>query len=157
MLFIATWMLAWAAAAQQVSPDDFRELQGDWSGQLTYLDYTSGKDETIVARLSASVKNQQFELAFSYPIEPGRGGKDLYTIRDQGRMINDLKVLERSVNPGGLIRIVLEQKGTDGNDFKPATFHHILEIGKNKFTLTKMVRYEGDKNFFRRNTYTFSR
>jgi hypothetical protein len=72
-------------------------------------------------------------------------------------MINDTKVIECSVLPGGALKIVLEEKGKDCNDRKPATFHHVMVISKNKFTLTRLVKFDDDSNFFQRNQYSFSR
>ncbi len=152
-LFLSVMVLA-----QKVSSNDFKVLEGNWTGQLTYLDYTSNKQETIPSTLKASVtRSNKFELKFGYPGESGKGGADVYKISEDGSLVNNMKVLERTEQQDGTLKIVLEQKGPDGNDHRPATFHHILEIGKDKFVMTKMVKFDNEKNFFRRNQYEFSR
>lgn len=141
-----------------VSSKDFTPLAGEWKGTLTYLDYTSNKSESIKANLYAELKNDSlFELNIYYTDEPSHNAKDKYRIRENGTMINDTKVIERSVQPNGVLKIVLQEKGDDGNDSKPATFHQVILISKNKFTLTKLVKFDGEAAFFQRNQYSFSR
>jgi len=150
--------LAAMSHAQTVSDKDLDKAAGDWKGKLTYLDYTSGKVESIDASLSVTrLKENQFEFAVRYPGESSHNGKDLYRITDDGRAINGVKLLERPAGVNGILKIVFEESGTDGNDRKPATFHHVLEIGDRSLSLTKMVRYEGEQIFFERNRFSMSR
>lgn len=144
--------------SQRVSINDFKNIEGSWSGQLTYLDYTSNKQESINANMKGHTKgNNQFELDFRYPGETGKGGSDVYSLQKNGRAINGMKVLERTESSDGSLKIVLEDKGKDGNDNKKATFNFILEMGNNKFVMTKMVKFDGEKEFFQRNQYILSR
>jgi hypothetical protein len=148
------------ASAQNstVRSKDFTPLAGKWTGTLTYLDYSSNKLESIKANLYTEIKNDSlFELNIYYTDEPSHNAKDEYRIREKGTIINDTKVIERTALPNGVLKIVLEEKGKDGNDSKPATFHHVMLISKNKFTLTKLVKFDGEATFFQRNQYTFSR
>lgn len=155
---IASFLMIAYASAQKVSTNDFKALQGNWSGKLTYLDYTSNAEESITTTLIASVTgSNMFELDFRFPGESGKGGADSYKISEDGKLINDMKVLDRSIEKDGILKIVLEQRGPDGNDNKWATFHHVLEIGKNKFRMTKMVKFDDEKNYFRRNQFVFTR
>jgi hypothetical protein len=141
-----------------VNGKDFTPLSGKWTGTLSYLDYTSNKSESINANLYTEIKNNSlFDLNIYYTDEPSHNAKDEYRIRKKGTMINDTKVIERSVLPNGFLKIVLEERGKDGNDSKPATFHHVMIISKNKFTLTKLVKFDGETSFFQRNQYSFSR
>lgn len=147
-----------AAAQAKISIADLVPAAGKWKGQLTYLDYTSNKQESIPATASVDIKSENlFKLAIYYTNEPSRNGKDVYRINKKGTMINDQKVIERTLQADGTLKIVLESKGPDGNDHKPATFHHELVIGKTVFTMTKLVRFDGDDQFFQRNQYAFSR
>ena len=92
-----------------------------------------------------------------YVDEPSHNGKEECRIKAKGTMINESNVIERTAQPDGALKIMLEEKGKDGNDFKPATFHHVLLIDNNKFTMTKLVRFDGETTFFQRNQYSFNR
>jgi len=159
-VFIAISAILFTVSAftQKVSTADFKPLNGNWSGKLTYLDYTSNTEESISTTLKASVTgSDMFELDFRFPGESGKGGADTYKISEDGKVINDMKVLDRTVEKDGTLKIVLEQRGPDGNDNKWATFHHVLEIAKNKFRMTKMVKFDDEENYFRRNQFVFTR
>jgi uncharacterized membrane protein YphA (DoxX/SURF4 family) len=141
-----------------VNINDFKPLEGRWSGTLTYLDYSRNTNETIKTNVEVSIKNAAlFEVGIFYSDEPNKNGKDKYRIRKKGAMVNKRMVIERSIQSDGSLKIVLEEKGKDGNDSKPATFHHVLLIAGNKFTMTKLVKFDGETNFFQRNQYSFSR
>lgn len=147
-----------AASAQTVTKNDFTVLEGKWKGTLTYLDYTSNKEETIKANAIVEVnKGNFFLLGFYYTDEPNKNEKDRYYIKAGGTKINNMKVIERSVQPDGHLKIVLESTGTDGNDYKAATFQHVLIVGPTVFSMTKFVRFDGETTFFRRNEYLFKR
>ncbi|HMU46805.1 MAG TPA: hypothetical protein PKC72_10580 [Chitinophagaceae bacterium] len=157
-IILSTLFIAASAFSQKVSTNDFKALEGNWSGKLTYLDYTSNTEESISTTMTASVTgSNMFELNFRFPGESGKGGSDIYKISEDGKVINDMKVLDRKVESDGTLKIVLEQRGPDGNDNKWATFHHVLEIRKNNFRMTKMVKFDDEKNFFRRNQFVFTR
>lgn len=141
-----------------VTINDFTSLKGRWTGTLTYLDYSNNKSETIKANLDVVIKDSSiYELAIFYTDEPKKSGKDSYRILKNGTKINDRLVIERTVDADGNIKVVLQDKGTDGNDYRPATFHQVLVIGKNNFTITKLVKFDGEEKFFQRNQYVFSR
>lgn len=144
--------------AQPVKDADFQTVAGTWTGKLTYLDYSSNKEVAIDAKLATIRKKENhYELKFDYPNEPGYGGKDVYRIAESGTMINDMKVIERNTQADGSLKIVLEAKGKDGNEGKAATFNHVLLLSSKKFSITKMVRFDGEEKFFQRNQYVFTR
>lgn len=117
--------------AQTVSNNDFQIIIGNWTGQLTYLNYGDSKEVSIKAALAVEMKKKNlFVLNFDYPDEAGHGSKEKHHIKNKGRYINNQLVAGRSVQEDGSIKIILEEKGKDGNGPKQATFHHILIIGK---------------------------
>jgi uncharacterized membrane protein YphA (DoxX/SURF4 family) len=159
---IASLLLCIAISGHAQNPavniNDFKLLKGRWNGTLTYLDYGSNTNETIKAGIEVTIKDEKvFELELFYSDEPDHNEKDKYSINENGTMVNTRKVIERTIQPDGSLKIVLQEIGTDGNDYKPATFHQVLLISKNKFTLTKLVKFDGETNFFQRNQYSFSR
>jgi len=159
---IVSLFLLFGLSSQAQEPvvkiDDVKIVEGRWIGQLTYLDYSSNKSESIRASMEVTIKNaSEFSFNIFYTDEPKKNGRDKYVIKADGTFINKRKVIERSIQPDGSLKIVLEEKGTDGNDHKPATFHQILLLGKNNFSITKMVKFDGEENFFQRNQYVFTR
>jgi uncharacterized membrane protein YphA (DoxX/SURF4 family) len=155
LLFVAVNTQAQSAV---VNISDFKLLQGNWEGTLTYEDYSSHTSEKIKATGEIKIENENsFLLSIGYPDEPKMNSKNKYVIDKSGMTINDKKVIERTLQPGGLLRIVTEERGEDGNDHRPATFHQVWMISSKKFTLTKLVKFDTDKEFFQRNQYVFTR
>jgi hypothetical protein len=145
-------------AQQTISINDFKTLEGKWKGSLTYLEYRSGTSETIKSNAAIAIKEGDiFELSLYYTDEPDHNNAELYQIKEKATMVNNMKVVERVMQADGSLKIIFESKGPDGNDYKPATFNHIYIIAKNNFTITKMVRFEGEDKFFQRHQYSFSR
>lgn len=158
---IALVLLCLGMSGRAQSPvtgiDDFKLLQGNWEGTLSYEDYSSHKTVTIQATAAITIEGSSFLMSIDYPAEPGRGDKSRYAIAENGMLINNKKLLERSLLSGGILKIVLEEKGRDGNDNKPATFHQVWMISKNKLTISKMVKFDDGQDFFQRHQYVFNR
>lgn len=149
-----------AAAAPVVEPSDFATSAGDWVGVLAYQDYTSGAPTTIPVRASLTISgpdSRQVGLRLAYPEEPDQDGDRDFTISDDGRQVSGLAVVERSTSADGTVRIVLEERGRDGNDDQPATFHHVLLVSPTSLVITKLVRFDGTTDFFERHAYRFTR
>lgn len=159
---IASVLLCIGLNSQAQTPvvgiNDFKNLEGNWQGTLIYQDYSSHTSETIQATGKLKIESDSsFMLSIDYPDEPGKGEKDKYIIATNGLTINNKKIRERTLQPDGTLKIVLEEKGEDGNDNKPATFHQVWMISKNKFTITKMVKFDTETAFFQRHQYVFSK
>ena len=151
-------ILFFQGIAQTVSDNDLSIIIGKWTGVLTYLDYTSNiKDSVKTSLVVEKISRDHFQFRFIYSNESSHNSKDNYTIRRNGEFVNDMKVLERTKLADGSIRIVLEDKGTDGNDNKPATFHHILLMSDDSLSMTRMVNYSGSNEYFQRNQFVFRR
>jgi hypothetical protein len=146
-------------SALTVSIKDFKPAFGKWRGTLTYLDYTSGKPYTmpcnITVRKDESNSNQVI-LAYEYPNEPKANGKDTIIISTDGRMIDDEQVVSKEKG-NGLLKIISERNGVDGNDSKKAVIRHVYSIGKKSFSVRKEVRFDGDEKWILRNEYKMSR
>jgi hypothetical protein len=158
IICLACTIGSYVSYAQTVTLADLAAMKGNWKGQLSYLDYSSNKQESIKASLTVNqLSDGKVELNFNYPNEPDYKSKEVYTIRQNGTYISDMKVIERSALADGGYRIVLEEKGKDGNQNLPATFHHIIELKGNTISLAKQVKFDGGGEFFERNRYTLSR
>ncbi len=126
-------------------------------GTLTYLDYNSG--ETTVIRSSLSVQRARssgaWNLAIGYSDEPHADMSDVVAISADGRQFADERVVERSVEPDGSLRVVTEGESTD-NDL-PGLMRHVYVIGERACSLQKLVRGEADGEFFERHIYRWTR
>ncbi len=141
-----------------ISQKDFLPITGKWTGTLTYLDYTSNKTERIPANALIELAGaDSYDQYLYYSAEPDKNKKFRYTISTDGRMLNDMTVVEKMMLEDGKLQLILESSGADGNDNKPARFRHILIIGEKTFSITKMVKFEGEKDYFQRNRYEFGR
>ena len=163
--FFAGIILSTTAMVQTpsfIQPEDLKNLQGSWKGSLTYKDYSTGKETAIAAtvichRTKPESESRTWVMNFDYPLEKGHDHSEEYRINKEGTVISNQPLVEKIVLPDGSLKIILEEKGKDGNDQKPATFHHIIELCANKLRITKMVRLDGEQAFRKRNEYQFSK
>ena len=147
-----------AAAQQKINITDFKPLEGKWKGSLTYLDYKSNQPTTIpVNTMVETVNDSSFNQYMYYSDEPDKNSGDLYKINKEGTMLNEMKLVSKTKQADGSVKIVLEYKGPDGNDYKPGTMQRIMEISPGRFVITKMVKFDGEDTFFQRHQYSFRR
>lgn len=158
MLFICICLFFINAKAQKINSGDLDQLTGKWTGKLTYLDYTSNRPESIPSLLTVAKKrNSLYRFSFSYPGESGRSSVENFLVSEDGKTISKMRIVEYVKTPGGEFKLVLEEKGKDGNNHRPALFHHIVASSGEKLVLTKMVKFNGEEEFFQRNQYVFTR
>lgn len=175
LVALVSMLIAFASGGCQSAPTvtaaDLNRLTGPmWTGTLTYRDYTTNKSTTIESTLQVvkvaglpQVGNDYadagvtpgWEFRFGYPREPKANSTKIIALSPGGDKIGDELVTKRATLPGGTLRIVTEKPGTD-ND-RPALFQFHYNIAPNSFTLTKLVRPDGEGEFFERNKYQWSR
>lgn len=140
-----------------ISSHDLEPLMGEWTGSLTYIDYSSSKPYTMPANLIVSQgKNQdQFLLFYAYPKEPKANNKEKLKISDGGQQLNNHPVISKQDLPDGELEITTEYSGRDNN--KAALIRHIYTLGKDVFIVKKVVKFENSEAWLERNIYSFSR
>lgn len=137
---------------------DFATVSGKWTGTLTYLDYTSNNTVSIPANTLIEIAaGNSYDQYLYYSAEPDKNKKSNYAISADGQMLNDMQLAEKKVLSDGSLQLVLESKGVDGNDDRPARFRHILLLSEKQFVITKMVKFEGEEQYFQRHEYRFGR
>lgn len=143
-----------------VSVKDFKPVIGEWTGTIIYKDYTSGKPFTMPANVVVE-KDKSNEhhliLRFAYPEEPKANGNDTLVFSRDGRQLNGEMVISKEKNEQGLLQVVTERTGVDGNDNRSAILRHIYTIGKKTFIIRKEVRFGGEEEFIMRNEFNMSR
>lgn len=158
---VITIALAVTAFAQtaKLSAKDLEPLEGKpWTGILTYLDYQSKKPTSIKSNLAISrstVDQLTWTFDMQYPLEPKANKKDEVKLSSDGGTFDGERVVERTKLPDGVLRIVTTKPGKD--DDRSATFRHTYLINKTAFSIRKDVRFDGEKEFFERNTYSWTR
>ncbi len=159
LLLVIAFAVTASAQTASISARDLRPIEGkQWTGTLTYLDYTSGKRTTIksnivVTHSGSDALSWTFEMY--YPLEPAANGKDDVKLSLDGRTFNGEAVIESTRLPGGILRVVTTAPGKDDN--RDATFRHTYLIGKKTFSIRKEVRFDGTDEFIERNIYSWER
>lgn len=142
-------------SASKVLPADIdRLVDKPWVGKLTYLDYSSGKRTTLETSLAVTRvegKPSSWKFAIGYPGEPKANGSSLVSISVDGRQFDGETVSERKRLKVGALRIVTDRDGED--DGKPAHIRHVYLVSDTAFSIQKLVRFNGAKNFLERNRY----
>lgn len=138
---------------------DVDRLAGDpWVGTLTYLDYTSNQLTTIdsslmVRRTDASAATWEFGVGYSK--EPHADSKEVVSLSGDGTMLGDEVVVSREETADGGLRFVTECDGMD--DERPARFRFEHTVTAKEYVRRKMVRFNGEEDFFERHVYRWGR
>lgn len=144
-------------AQNSVTPADLEPLLGEWTGSLTYVDYSSNKPYTMPANLTVSQgkSEHQVSLMYTYPNEPKANSKGKIKISDQGKKLNNEMIVSREVLADGSVQVTTSYKGKDNN--KEAMIKGVYVLGKAICVIRKEVKYDNSENWLKRNEYTFER
>ena len=144
-------------AQTQISNQDFASLAGNWSGSLTYLNYSSDDLYTLPAELKVVNDKKADKVIFyiSFPEEPHANTIDTLSISEDGTLLEGEHVISKNKLDNGSLEIVTEITGTDGNDDKLAVIKHIYAIGHKNFLLQKKVRFIEGGDWITRNEFNF--
>lgn len=136
---------------------DFKPAQGDWKGQLRYLDYTSDTLRTIPASARLLMDEPGgFDLYIFYAEEPSKNDRSAYRVEAEGTRVNGMTLVEKRDSAGTRI-LVFDEEGLDGNDKRPATIRRIWQVSPQRFAIIKQIRWKGETVFFERHRYQFAR
>lgn len=138
---------------------DFVPSLGEWTGTLTYLDYTSGKPYSLPVKILISQNKgslDQLLWEYKYPYEPKANGVDTVKITQNGGGINNERVVE-VVRGKEINFITTEMNGFDGNDHKPAIIRHAYALGSQSLGFKKLVKFQGEDKWVLRNEYSLKR
>lgn len=148
-----------SSGAPRIKASDLKRLTGaQWTGTLTYLDYSKNTKVSIPANLTVSQSAEHrlsWIFEYTYPDEPQANTKRSMAIAKDGRTFGDELIVERTTLPDKTIKIVTNKNGKD-ND-KPAVFRFTYLLSDKVFSLKKEVSYDGSNEFFERNEYSWKR
>ncbi len=145
------------AQAQSIQIKDLASSVGSWEGNLTYLDYSTGKPFTMLANLKISLTADERGLimSYEYPKEPHANSTDTTSIA--GAFFGKDKIVAFNKDSPAGFTLVTEVDGTDGNEDKQAILRHRYLLGKNTFTITKDVKFLGTDRWIKRSEYVFKK
>lgn len=140
-----------------VSPEDLEIILGDWTGSLTYIDYSSNEPYTMPADLIVKQEKNKNELTllFKYPNEPNANSKGQISVSDKGTKINKELVISKQELSNGQLQITTEYNGKDNN--KKALIRNKYILGSKQLVIRKEVKFKNSIEFMLRNEYSFKR
>ncbi len=155
--------LSFAADPPIAYQSDLYGMVGEWSGELTYLDYGSDTVRvTVEAQLSADTAGGVLITRFIYDEKAGdqmiRWGE--WTVSPDGKRLNMNEekswfVTGKTITNNGTT-LVFQAPGTDNN--KPAQITHVLWIGhQDSLVFSKQVLYRGGGREFLRHEFRLGR
>lgn len=158
-----TGLIAWVVgvagceSSAKLHPEDIDHIAGSWVGTLTYRDFTTDKQVAIPAAMTVTKVGElaAWEFRISYPKEPGMSGVETVALNQDGALFGDEPVVERSVQPGGVVRFVTEKESFDNR--RPALIRYIYLMGDSVCSSIRYVQLKGQKDFFERHRYEWKR
>ena len=142
-----------------LTEEHLRVFEGDWTGQLTYLNY--GDDKTLVelpVKMTATMGDKGLSFEYFYT-EPGgsvekRRGK--FELRGKKVYYNgNWELVSTTVEDKENWSLELKSTGKDNN--RKADFQMTVTVTPSKITATKKVKYDGTDAYFMRNEHIFER
>lgn len=150
-------LVSHSAYNQQIPAQSLDVLAGeDWTGELTYLDYSSNERVTMPVQMAVSILGDGvYQIAYSYPNEPKANSRHKIRISRNGKRIagNEVTGIERS-DDGSLV-IFAESNGRDDNE--KARFYFTYRVGGSTFISRKEVMFAGRSQKILRNEYRLER
>lgn len=145
------------SSEKTIVPEDFKELLGDWTGTLTYIDYSSGKPYTMPANLTVEKGKNEYELVLfnNYPNEPKANDKDKLVLSKDGKQLNKKDVKSKEDLADGRVQITIEYRGKDNK--KKALIRSVYVLGESQFSIRKEVQFENSKLWKKRNEFKYKR
>ena len=148
--------------AQEVS-EYMHQIVGQWSGALTYLDYSDDISQTTLnCQMKASWTNNKGTISIGFEEPNGKVIYDKAKIKlfsDQERVKFDgvvYKIDSYSSDPSGdQWTLVLIAEGQD--NYKPAMIRQSIVLEVDNLSLVKEIKYEGSAAYFTRNSYNFNK
>ncbi len=158
VLFLSTNAFAQSIGEEdRITASDIQTVVGEWTGTLTYIDYSSGEPFTMPANLLAEEGKNQFQviLNYVYPNEPHANSKGKLKMTEDGSQVNisDVIAVERK-EADGLV-VTTEFSGKDNN--QKATIRNNYIISQDKLVINKEVKFEDSTEWLKRNEYNFTR
>lgn len=155
VLFGACSSTALPAAPAVMAADLLVVAGDDWTGALTYRDYSPPHgDVTLQVEAQVRAVPDGLSISLHYPREPKADGISELLLTENGRVFDGEAVISRD-RTGDTLQIVTEAACED--DDRPATCRHVYTFAPGRLGWRKLVRFAGGGEEIHRNDYTFTR
>ena len=142
-----------------IGTNDLKLAIGNWEGMLTYVDYTSGEPFKMPANLKVEQGGNEYKLKFynSYPNEPKANGSSQLIISKNGKLINGKTIVSRNTTEDGVVELIVEYLGKDGNQNKKAVIRLVYTLGKQVLMIRKEVKFQDNDVWLKRNEFAYKK
>lgn len=142
--------------APRISEKDFAPIIGeDWTGSLSYKDYSSEKQVSIPVNASVEkITSRTIVYRLEYPKEPDYNSVQRLRISRDGTRIDGVPIVKLE-RVDGRLEITTRQRSSDNNI--PANIEIVYQIGRNQFDIVQRVIPDDGGASFTRNRYSFKR
>ncbi len=155
LLRISLFFTTISIAQNTVQISDLEVLQGNWQGELMYINYSDNQEVTLKSTLQLEIKKDKVIGKIGYTNEPSANGKFVIKLKENGTFINNEEIITRSKQDDGSLKITTKYDGSDNN--KPAIIFITYVLNDTNFTMTKEVLFENTTERFVRNRYTYKK
>lgn len=144
------------AAQNNISIKDFKILDNTtWEGNLTYKNYSDGKQVSIPTTTQFSITEKAIETSLQYTYEPDRNIKSKTRINKNGRFLGNEEVVDKVVQPNGSFKITTRYEGKDDN--KKALIFMTYQLNDDEYSVTKEVQFMDTEERFVRHKYQYTK
>ena len=158
-IFAALFFVISINAQAQLSTDNLSAIVGEWTGTLTYLNYSDDKTlVTLPVEIIATDAGKAIDLLMIFT-EPGGGTErrsDKIKLKKKQIVFSgDWDLGEAKVQDMNNWEVEMSKEGLDNN--LKANFLQIMRVSGDDILITKKVRYRGEEEYFMRNEYKLKR
>lgn len=143
-------------AQNELSLADFKILDNtSWKGELTYKNYSDGKEVSIPTTIQFNVTDKAIETSIQYTYEPDRNIKSKTRINKNGTYFGKEEIIKKILKPDESFKITTKYLGKD--DRKKALIFMTYQLNGNKYSITKEVQFLDTEERFVRHKYLYTK
>jgi len=157
LFYVLLLISQYGTAQTKISSDELNSLMGEWTGSLTYMDYSTNEPFSMPANVTVKPgkNHKQILLFYEYPNEPQANSKGKVTVSKEGSAINGNPLVSRENLENGSAQFTTETTGKDNNE--NALIRNVYIVGEKRFIIRKEVKFENTEEWLQRNEFKFER
>ena len=157
LFYVLLLISLYGTAQTKKSSDELNSLMGEWTGSLTYMDYSTNEPFSMPANVTVKPgkNDNQILLFYEYPNEPQANSKGKVTVSKEGSAINGNPLVSRENLENGSTQFTTETTGKDNNE--KALIRNVYIVGEKRFIIRKEVKFENSEEWLIRNEFNYTR
>ena len=157
LFYVLLLISLYGTAQTKISSDELNSLMGEWTGSLTYMDYSTNEPFSMPANVTVKPgkNDNQILLFYEYPNEPQANSKGKVTVSKEGSAINGNPLVSRENLENGSTQFTTETTGKDNNE--KALIRNVYIVGEKRFIIRKEVKFESSEEWLIRNEFNYTR